>query len=107
MPVPPIRPARSADHDHDHDHEEIAVNRISRVALTGGLALAAALTVGGAALAGPDAPPAPAAVAVAVQDPSPDRPGSAGDRDCPDGAGGAGGASGPSEGAPTPSAAQL
>jgi hypothetical protein len=78
------------------------VNRISRVALTGGLALAAALTVGGAALAGPDAPPGPAGRTVAVQDPAPEGPGSPGDRDCPDGAGRA-----PSDGAPTPSAGAL
>jgi hypothetical protein len=79
------------------------VNRISRIALTGGLALAAALTVGGAALAGPDAPPDRAGRTVAVQDPSPGGPGAPGDRDCPgDGAG-----PGPSGGAPTPSADAL
>jgi hypothetical protein len=55
------------------------MNRSTRAALTGGLVLAAGLTVGGAALAGDG--PAPTPAYVTVEDPAPG-PATA-ERDCP------------------------
>ena len=83
------------------------MNRTTRLALTGALALTAALTVGGAASAAQAPPSEPAARTVAVQDPSPGQPGAPDGRDCPlrhgDGRGTAPSAPAPTP-APTPAA---
>lgn len=80
------------------------MNRTTRLTLTAGLTLAAALTVGGAAFAAPDVPAGDGTRYVAVQDPAPGQPAPDG-RDCPWHRGGPGAApSAPAPSAPTPAA---